>query len=1561
MDVSTALATLKTEFEAASASAFEVLAAHLFSRLIGDIGVSVSKPGSQFGGDAGTAGLGGRRLRLECKRYRESTVLSPRSLAGEVLEAVQKDPLIEAWILAATKEVSETERNLARDAGATLGVAIVAIDWTPPAAGAGINALASLCATWPQVVEDNIGKAAADAARALVSHVGTGTDNLRRDFQVWNIGFKNLRTCSLTQVQRVWLDSVESQAALNQNAAGGGPGVHLIERKEPLAQLHNWWLAPPDVRAAAILSGLEGVGKTWVALDWVNRDQALLPIVILLPASTFVGSKNFSDAGIRDLLAAHLRSITKSSLDIEYWRARVDRLLNRPVAEGSAFLLLVDGINQQPSVAWKTLVQTLQGVSLAGRIRLVCTSRQHYFAERLRRFLPIDIKPNEMQVGPYSAVELEELLKLHGIGSADIPPKLLTLASTPRLFPLVVRLKDSDALKSEATVLRLLFEYGKDVLQLRDHSTLTDDDWVQWLTERAKAYRTRLAAAGATPAALTVNQLAATVTTPQISEEEVARRLSDILDGGFFRPQSSATGTRHVLMEEPTILGLGLALLDSLEGATDSFEGLQGQALKWLEPLAAIDQVADVVGAALAVLSALGGLDANAKTDALLVLWMNAQNPPASFQNDALAFGDAFPKSMLTVIEQSTLSSKNAAFHYGVQSLRRLPRIRTDDWSAVLVRMLVWTSWVELPHPDKVADPQHYAQRHQEQLKARIGSVLPGHVQVLGEDLKFDYSHAGDPSVAIPGILEGHELAFFMPVFRRAAVREAVRVDHSGRCLDGLRWVVLLACQKPQDARACLERLAEDVLLISPEPGIDVRLRNRTAACLLRLTGIEKLERRAAEVNETYGLSWDYQRDYFNDPVDSLFALEHRHVDAILAATTKPVGRRLDRLAAFVADPDIVLPADLLHPITDALAKQTFDRIDEIGQRTIEEINIERLMPLGARFAPKQFAEMTRRRLSTLAGRDGDKKYWAANAAPEMVLTTDESIAAQFTGLRTGSAHPDDELANAWCLQLELLHMPLGAQLLTLLEARHFCFLDNLMAVVRKASADELSIFLSNNDHDRARAATVVMQVMAFQHTSSADVLGAELAIYLDAEDKELRAVAFVALAVCCPHVAGRALVAGDWKAESDDAFEAHHGSSCVMAATSHLAFDDVLALIAPWRWLDAAVARGGVPAELGTASTRLLALLSAPGGTLPDFEGVLSVRIPDGGELSGISVKERDKGKRNITEALHHAARSPEEFANAMQQLTQNAAATIQKIRRTGNGLYLHTFSFSAVEAAYMVSASTWDQLLEGADHRTTEFSSRVSASEGLHLCFCAVLFKHAPTKGLRLWRALVESMRVRFDGLAKIPELVHIAFRSAESPEALQARADLTALVHCNTDQDVLELVVAAQLHTCIPWVNALIEDDAASDELWHGKRAIVLKAFLQCPQVNEMRWHEGMVVGSWNALRERMLEWTNRGGLAKHWWNRFLSASDADAAYAAWHVFLTCADRRASLWIQDMPEPNSELDRLRSIHLELNRDALSRVIKKREETAPKLGDHLFGLESPANWLTLDGAKYG
>ncbi len=353
----------------------------------------------------------------------------------------------------------------------------------------------------------------------------------------------------------------------------------------------------------------------------------------------------------------------------------------------------------------------------------------------------------------------------------------------------------------------------------------------------------------------------------------------------------------------------------------------------------------------------------------------------------------------------------------------------------------------------------------------------------------------------------------------------------------------------------------------------------------------------------------------------------------------------MDKLSNFLAVPGLNIPGDLVAPVKAALAVQTFERVDEIGQTTTEKHDLERLESLAARLAPAELAEMSRRRLAALAARKGEAKYWSALAAPELLLVAHEAQASAFSALRTVSADPErDKLANTWCLQLELLHKPLNEQLQLLVDASNFSFLTDLVAVVRSATAAELHNFLRANQKERVKAANVAMQVMAYQAPQAADALVQELLPYLESEDKNLRGVAFVALSLCSPELTGRTLMSRYWKPDATDPLAAHYGSTAIAASTKHLDFGDVLPLIAPWRWLDAAVMRGSKPEELELATRQLLAVLDVPVETLPSAVGVLSVRVPKPAELARVLVTEPSTTSNDIEEFLRQSTLDPDE-----------------------------------------------------------------------------------------------------------------------------------------------------------------------------------------------------------------------------------------------------------------------------------------------------------------------------
>lgn len=906
---------LKGELESHDDSVFEHLSANLISLLLDGVAVTVSKSGYQAGADAGTAGLRGRRLRIECKRYKESTSLRSRDLAGEVAESADEDELLEAWILMATKTVSENERKRALKQGQSNGIAVVVIDWTPPAMGLGICALASLCATWPDVVERYLGKKAADAARALTPFVGEAVDNLRKDLEVWNIGYASVRGTSHKHLRSLWESRRQSRAYLGQDAAGGEVGVRLISRQAPHRALTDWWnsAAKPDAPVAVI--GMEGVGKTWAALDWARGSCDDLPIALVVPSSAIAKDFDVSVAGVQELLTRMLKQNANSSLTDTYWRTRVTRLLARPPTTGATFFLFLDGLNQHPNTDWTGLAQALQSDVLRGRVRLLVTCRRSYFEQDLRRLSQGGTIAVEIPVNVYDDAEFDEVLHLHGMSKDSLHESLRLLARTPRLFPLVFRLKDNAALKSDATVHRLLFEYGRDVLEQRVGSYFTPDQWAHWLAERALHHRERIKDAGAFLRPEPLTNLEISLASPALSTEHVQRRLSELVDGHLFEKKKVGVTVQMQLRKDAAVLGLALALLEALSDRDEDFDSQQAALEEWLEPIGAIEQTTEILRAALSVSSAVAGMDGEVQSDCLLVTWMSIQNPSASYEQDVLVFGDALPRSMLAVVERSSIRAHDAVRHLAIQVLRKLPRTRVDDWQFIEQRLSEWAGRLIVPRPENIADTSHYAKGHYDRIVERIGTAVPGDIIVLGVRLVLEYQRREDTASAISGILEGHDLTQFKALFLTAAVREAAQVSGDGNAWNGFFWLSSVGSSDERITQEFLSQLAAEVLVTNAEPGVHPRFRNRVAALLLRLCGEEEMETRASEVDETFGNNWHYEEEYEDDPANSHFELERRHVDKVLASQDLSSRRRIDKIESFLADPTIVCPDTIVEAL----------------------------------------------------------------------------------------------------------------------------------------------------------------------------------------------------------------------------------------------------------------------------------------------------------------------------------------------------------------------------------------------------------------------------------------------------------------------------------------------------------------------------------------------------------------------------------------------------------------------------------------------------------------------
>ena len=278
-------------------SKLEKLAAALIGRLLG-VPIAVAKSGFQHGGDAGPTGRQGRRFRLECKKYNDTTSLSDRELLGEIDHALSRDDSLEAWFLIATRNVSEQLAQDLTQKGERLGVPVVIIDWKDHE----LAPLAALCAFAPDIVTTEFSEKAGELANALQPVSVNTIEMLRCDLQSWCLGFKILQNRSHEKLRKIWNSPKESNASLGQDAADGAY-TKRIRRNAIHQALNNWWLAPAKIDSPAAVIGWDGVGKTWVTLDWLIETIDKQPIILVVPSSSAAALSSISETTVKQFLA----------------------------------------------------------------------------------------------------------------------------------------------------------------------------------------------------------------------------------------------------------------------------------------------------------------------------------------------------------------------------------------------------------------------------------------------------------------------------------------------------------------------------------------------------------------------------------------------------------------------------------------------------------------------------------------------------------------------------------------------------------------------------------------------------------------------------------------------------------------------------------------------------------------------------------------------------------------------------------------------------------------------------------------------------------------------------------------------------------------------------------------------------------------------------------------------------------------------------------------------------------------------------------------------------------
>ncbi|MQU62306.1 hypothetical protein GHO25_04080 [Pseudomonas sp. FSL R10-1350] len=1508
---------------------FEKLVAALISSLTG-VGIAVAKTGFQHGGDAGPSGRQGRRFRIETKRYADSTSLSDRELLGEVDDALTIDPALEIWILAATREVPEQlELKLMRKADET-GVPIIIIDWKSNS----VPALAALCSSSPSIVRDLVGTEAGNICEALKTGAKEALDRLVRDLSSWGAGFERLRAIANDRLQQLWTSPALSAATLGQNAAGGSR-QSTIRRLASYTALSQWWTTPPATDAPIVVMGLEGMGKTWATLDWLVNMVSRLPLSLVVPSNAMSGFGEVSEGAIKRMIAERLCEATQAR-DSEHWYRRVNRLFKQPIAEGPVLLIFFDGVNQEPSVDWPSLLARLQTEPFSGRVRVILTTRQHHFEQRLSSLRNLINRPERIVIGQYDDTpgsELDLRLAAENMVRQDLHEDLIPLARTPRLFNLVVQFGERLVNAGQVTVHRLLWEYGRDSFGERAGKSFSELEWRQWLQGMAEQHLGGIRR-------YSLKELAQTTERADLSHTEVARRLSDIIDSQFIQ---AASATSMKLSSTLVNHALGMALLHHLDELVEEREETLMQDLHaWLDPISGMDQRAEILRAAVSIMVERG-VDTNSSVSTALVSeWLSSQNIPEQHASELMRLACFLATPLLGTIEIEGSVAQRTARLWAVKALRSTSRKDEDIRAEVIARAIVWLKTIS-------RDAEHPNRQHEEQDKARssrliqrIGVDDDGHRTVLGVPIELVHSKQTHHEALIPLLLEGYPLAPALPIFELAAVTLAIRGRNE--LWDDLKWMCLFNTVDFDETAHAIKIKANQILYCVPESGINPQLAARSSALLLWLSGDESNEVSASACNPPLDRG-DYKKDYLNDPGRSFYRLERRHADQVLSNADLPWRSRVDRTRLYWTDPAFVPPEAFTQESAAYLRKIDVLLLDSQRAPVPADHFFEQSLPAMARAAPKTLIDMLREKHISLPKRPSETTAIAsARFCREFLLfDTDGAESARSVRLARKQSQPVQgaEVGDEAAITNDLLIMETALQspfqqAVTIIDAAPPILYLDLLETIQPLSTNDLQELITRFGMSDEKATADLLDIMAMQQS-----LGAEVWPWLEHQLAVASAGMRAAVLRVCyqsdPVRLGQLLSKSSWSWLNEEAIEAAHwGSLGLIEASSGWPFEQVCEQVAPWLLLKSLAIREVSATDIQLCVDYLGAVIDAPIPEIPVPGSEISVRLKD---------RARSPSCFSVTPILdsegdplaQFLAFGTEEQDVARQRAVDTAVKRVKEARQNGALFHLQDFAAADFKEVLTHNPAAVDQWLRGAAENSLDFRRRLRFAEGFYLALCEALFHTEPDRAKTLWSHLRSGMATKFNGIAEISELTHMLFRVPCCLVVDTMLDNLLSLSETHTDSTLLEISICAFVNGRQDWLDAIIERDLASEITWQRQRGIRLQGFICGNQLPiDVDWPIGVQDSPTSRATESTLL-RHHEACARYWWNAYWEEDCSTSAYLAWNLFCASADSRIYAWMNveqighNLP-PRERARRL--IHMNLNLDQLKAMMKKREK---------------------------
>ena len=1496
-----------------------------------------ARAGDQRGGDGGVSGIGGRHLVFEARRYRQNTRLDERSIRGEIDQAVERQPDLEAWLLVTTQEVPEQIHDAIGRAALDQGVGAISIDWLRQP----LPKLAVLAASCPDFFAAEFGqqhKALLEQIAELPGYAPT-LQSIERELQSWSIGYDAVRDASHRRVREIWNSRRRAQAKFNQDVAGGEDNSRHIRRSGLIDRLDAWFDGAHESTVGALV-GLDGSGKTWAAVDWLQLRLDRLPIILLAPSSA-LGNTHPTHPDLVSFIARALYEISEVR-DVSFWERRVLRLLARPADEGPTFLLFFDGLNQHPSCDWIGILQQLEDDPFHQRAQTLISTRMTFFDDRLDGLRRLIAPPCRVDIGNYDLTpggEFDQKLALADLSRKDLPDDLMRYAAVPRMFDLIVHLKSELGGVQEVTVHRLLWAYGASAIPASSSGAFSEKGWRRFLLELATEYRHG-------SHRWTRRRIEALSASATLGPDQIYRRVSGVIDSIFTNldrdgdPQFNPEFVYHAL---------GLALVDKMKRG-DPSEDPTTVLDRFLDPIAGYDGRAETLRAAVSIALLRNHPELPTWLGTLCTYWLHSQNLPESHRSDLQILAPKLVTPILDVIEASCGHSLTTPRHIAITALAMVDPSDPRVAAAIAERGCRWQSCISLEmrgnESNRTADSFHA--RRCNRLRERIGVAEPDTVTIAGREFEIvDYS-GDDLIVATAQLLQGRPLKEAIDFFVRGAIHSAV--VGSGAAHETQSWLNILNTVDPEDTAAGLRSASQAIRSLAPEVGNHPDLTARIASILLWRTGYSEDAEEAWRTDPKIDHYLQYETDYLPGPSLSFFRLERRHAAQVLCDRNLPMFRRIERAKDALIDPSFRIPQEFVDEL--ASVSESFDfRPTATGRgRTSEDLHWEQFSLALARCNPARLADRERSRLLQYQERPADQRVGSALTAPESMLLVgpDESRAIQalrerrdpesnqdehtvqtnFLIAEIQSDSPVDQVSKILRSGLDPLDLYLG-------RACHSPSCSELDHLVEQCRGDErmlnrLATVLVEHDLDLSERAFAAFSGLLFLNGTGV-ASGTAWSLLASNEAERLGAV----------------LDRSGWSWScSKPHTENIMGSTAIVASNHGSHFSEFAGRIAPARLLAAVSQDERSREEIALAVKFLSAALSLYRGAAP--ESGLDIFHDQGAGAPGHydftigDIAEKSDNENDILSFVNRVSR-PEIHTRRRQTLIDLYIDAVRAARQAGAQLLHGHFAaedFDIVLERYPEALDTW---LEGIDPPIGDFCRRVRLAEGFFVALCEAVLKREPSRGIPLWHALRRCLVTRFVDHTGIDRLKYAPFMAPDCPVVDAVLEDLYALDEAQTDDDLFDIVVAARSSDRVDWLRQMISRDENSPCPAHRRRAAFIRPLLTRPVIaGDAAWPSGKPAGGYREIRDRSWIMGQREAFAKHWLRKFAQADTPEAAHASWLLFMASSDRRVRTWMSEdydrYAATNGSIEVSKLRFFEQQRYRLKRSIADNEEPLPQ-----------------------